>query len=173
MDSQSVHSDISANSSVSSTYRPHYRPFAPAKPLTDCQRRARLITSIQYRDTMIEQYSKMEKLPKCPANIPLFKIASDEKKSLIEKKEKLVSELAVLPPCLDPDCPDHTVLNPKIPETAMDLATKPPQKRKGSKVDSEGFVFPKKSARPTTPTKDPEPVEINNNFDSLNNDDTQ
>ncbi|GFR15249.1 hypothetical protein TNCT_335151 [Trichonephila clavata] len=120
--------------------------------------RARLITSIQLVDTMIEQYSKMEKLTKCPANIALFKLSLDEKKSSIEKKEKLVSVLAVLPACLDPDCPGHTVLSPKIPDTAMDLATKPPQKRKGTKVDSEGFVFPKKSARPTTPTKDPEPV---------------
>ncbi|GFQ77304.1 hypothetical protein TNCT_164981 [Trichonephila clavata] len=83
----------------------------------------------------------------------------------------MVSELAIIPPCIDPDCPDHTVLKPK--NSDPDLITKPPQKGKGIKTDKDGFVFPKRTARPMTPTKELEPIGTQNNFDNLENQDSQ
>ncbi|GFX13842.1 hypothetical protein TNCV_3421531 [Trichonephila clavipes] len=44
---------------------------------------------------------------------------------------------------------------------------KKPKKHKCKKQDSEGFVFPAKSARPTTPTQVPEPIPTQNNFENL------
>ncbi|GFT88249.1 hypothetical protein TNCV_2144551 [Trichonephila clavipes] len=41
------------------------------------------------------------------------------------------------------------------------------QKRKNEKEDSEGFAFPKKTARPITPTKVLEPLQTRNNFETL------
>ncbi|GFQ75610.1 hypothetical protein TNCT_638131 [Trichonephila clavata] len=69
--------------------------------------------------------------------------ANDEKERIdgIAKKEQLLSELAILPPCLDPDCPDHTTIKNKDNAIDHEIKTKPPQKRKGNKVDSKGFVF--------------------------------
>ncbi|GFX63453.1 hypothetical protein TNCV_622521 [Trichonephila clavipes] len=42
------------------------------------------------------------------------------------------------------------------------------KKRKNKKQDSEGFAFPTKSARPTTPTPVLEPIPTQNNFENLN-----
>ncbi|GFT34278.1 uncharacterized protein TNCV_2157441 [Trichonephila clavipes] len=41
------------------------------------------------------------------------------------------------------------------------------RKRKNEKEDSEGFAFPKKTARPITPTKTLEPLQTQNNFETL------
>ncbi|GFU60634.1 hypothetical protein TNCV_2753951 [Trichonephila clavipes] len=43
-------------------------------------------------------------------------------------------------------------------------------KRKTDKEDSEGFAFPKKTARPITPTKVLEPLQTQNNFETLTQD---
>ncbi|GFT88414.1 uncharacterized protein TNCV_1294371 [Trichonephila clavipes] len=83
-----------------------------------------------------------------------------------EEKERKVSELRNLPPCLDANCPDHTLLSPTklVPNSSKTIQS---QKRKSGKEDSEGFAFPKKTARPTTPTKVLEPLPTKNNFESL------
>ncbi|GFU90352.1 hypothetical protein TNCV_4947341 [Trichonephila clavipes] len=83
-----------------------------------------------------------------------------------EEKERKVSELRSLPPCLDANCPDHTILSPTklFPNSSKTIQS---QKRKSEKEDSEGFAFPKKTARPTTPTKVLEPLQTKNNFESL------
>ncbi|GFR01557.1 hypothetical protein TNCT_431341 [Trichonephila clavata] len=98
---------------------------------SDCKKRAWIISQIQQLETIITGYTKLEYLPKCPANSELLQMTMKEKKEAIRKRELMVSELAVIPPCIDPDCPDHTVLKPK--NTDPDLKTKPPQKRKGIK----------------------------------------
>ncbi|GFT88244.1 hypothetical protein TNCV_2144501 [Trichonephila clavipes] len=68
-----------------------------------------------------------------------------------EEKERKVSELRNLPPCLDANCPDHTLLSPTklVPNSSKTKIQS--QKRKNEKEDSEGFAFPKKTARPITP----------------------
>ncbi|GFV89006.1 hypothetical protein TNCV_4912061 [Trichonephila clavipes] len=97
------------------------------------------------------------------ASIP--KIEKKIKKNQ-EEKERKVSELRSLPPCLDANCPDHTILSPTrlFPNSSKTIQS---QKRKNEKEDSEGFAFPKKTARPTTPTKALEPLQTKNNFETL------
>ncbi|GFU10062.1 hypothetical protein TNCV_557731 [Trichonephila clavipes] len=41
---------------------------------------------------------------------------------------------------------------------------------KNTKTNSDDFVFPSKTARPTTPTKVLEPVEVQNSYDNLDED---
>ncbi|GFY04923.1 nucleic-acid-binding protein from transposon X-element [Trichonephila clavipes] len=83
----------------------------------------------------------------------------------------LVSELRTLPPCLDPDCTDHTIIS-KENDPALDNSKsndkKKPKKRKCKKQDLEGFAFPTKSARLTTPTQVLAPIPTQNNFENLN-----
>ncbi|GFV27672.1 transposon Ty3-I Gag-Pol polyprotein [Trichonephila clavipes] len=90
-----------------------------------------------------------------------------------EIKNNLVSELRILPPCLEPDCPDHTTIL-KANDPVLDFSNlkdkKKPKKRKSKKQDSEGFAFPSKSARPTTPTQVLEPILTQNNFENLSQD---
>ncbi|GFX56921.1 hypothetical protein TNCV_3566931 [Trichonephila clavipes] len=82
--------------------------------------------------------------------------------TLKEIKKRMVSELRTIPPCLDPDCTDHTIIS-KENEPTLDHSKpndkKKPRKCKNKKQDSEGFAFPTKSARPTTPTLVPEPIQ--------------
>ncbi|GFY52507.1 hypothetical protein TNIN_364141 [Trichonephila inaurata madagascariensis] len=85
-------------------------------------------------------------------------------------RETLVRELQLLAPCTVPDCPDHFSAqagsNAKKNPHSEEIKSKP-QKRKDSQDD---FVFPKKTVRPNSPIKTPEPVLTQNNFDSLQQD---
>ncbi|GFT88238.1 hypothetical protein TNCV_2144451 [Trichonephila clavipes] len=69
-----------------------------------------------------------------------------------EEKERKVSELRNLPPCLDANCPDHTLLSPTklVPNSSKTIQS---QKRKSEKEDSEGFAFPKKQPDRPPPLK--------------------
>ncbi|GFQ86890.1 hypothetical protein TNCT_392851 [Trichonephila clavata] len=80
---------------------------------SDCKKRAWIISQIQSLEEMINGYAKLESLPKCPANDELLQITSGAKKESIDRRQLMVSELANLLPCIDPDCPDHTVLKTK------------------------------------------------------------
>ncbi|GFW38605.1 hypothetical protein TNCV_3879741 [Trichonephila clavipes] len=66
-------------------------------------------------------------------------------------------------------CTDHTIISKENDSTPDNLKPndKKSQKRKSIKQDSEGFVFPTKSARPTTPTPVLEPIPTQNNFENL------
>ncbi|GFV82535.1 uncharacterized protein TNCV_3983251 [Trichonephila clavipes] len=71
-----------------------------------------------------------------------------------------------MPPCLDQSCPDHTELKIKSPQ--VDIPKKPPQKkRKNVKNNVDDFVFPNKTARPTTPTPVLQPIDVQNSFTDL------
>ncbi|GFU98561.1 hypothetical protein TNCV_3653921 [Trichonephila clavipes] len=55
-----------------------------------------------------------------------------------------------------------------VQRITLNLMTKRnPKKRKCKKQDSEGFAFPTKSARPTTPPQVPEPIPTQNNCENL------
>ncbi|GFX63430.1 hypothetical protein TNCV_3620331 [Trichonephila clavipes] len=84
-------------------------------------------------------------------------------------KEFKVSELRNIPPCLDTNCPEHTILKPPVLESQLSntKSKKQSQKRKTDKEDLEGFAFPKKTARPISPTKVLEPLQTQNNFETL------
>ncbi|GFT45973.1 hypothetical protein TNCV_3535481 [Trichonephila clavipes] len=110
--------------------------------------------------------------------------------AMIRRKEEMVSELKTLPPCTRLDCQDH-----KIPSTSVDeeinfetshpenenenkikINSKPnkkklSKKRKNkAKESTEEFIFPKKTARPISPTSTQDPIETNNNFSDLEQD---
>ncbi|GFS92116.1 hypothetical protein TNCV_1190791 [Trichonephila clavipes] len=119
---------------------------------------------IEITDQTISAYQKIIR----PHDIhdPIRDALAKAKKTKIN----LVSELRTLPPCTDPDCTDHTIIskeNDSTPDNLKPNDKKKSQKRKSIKQDSEGFVFPTKSARPTTPTPVLEPIPTQNNFESL------
>ncbi|GFQ67770.1 hypothetical protein TNCT_148361 [Trichonephila clavata] len=72
------------------------------KRMTNCKKRAWMASKIQQLEVLITGYAKLEFLPKCPANTHLLQMTRIEKKGAISKRDFLVSELAVIPPCLDP-----------------------------------------------------------------------
>ncbi|GFV51429.1 hypothetical protein TNCV_1107881 [Trichonephila clavipes] len=107
--------------------------------------------------------------------------------AMIRRKKEMVSELKTLPPCIISDCQDH-----KIPSTSVEEETNfepsPPvnenktkttskskkklcKKRKQKGKDStEEFIFPKKTARPISPTSTQDPIQTNNSFSDLEQD---
>ncbi|GFU07402.1 uncharacterized protein TNCV_2203571 [Trichonephila clavipes] len=113
------------------------------------------------------------------------------KQAMIRRKAEMVSELQTLPPCTISDCQDH-----KIPSTSVEeennFVPSPPvienkienktkinskskkkfsKKRKQKGKDStEEFIFPKKTARPISPTSTQDPIETNNSFSDLEQD---
>ncbi|GFW56741.1 hypothetical protein TNCV_4068211 [Trichonephila clavipes] len=98
-----------------------------------------------------------------------------------EAKAKLVSELRTMPPCLDNNYPGHSTLEPKANDISNEIEidksnhndndTPPsPQKRKNSKNNSDDFVFPSKTAPPTTPTPVLQPIDVQNSFSNLEQD---
>ncbi|GFT87376.1 hypothetical protein TNCV_413661 [Trichonephila clavipes] len=107
--------------------------------------------------------------------------------AMIRRKEEMVSELKTLPPCTISDCQDHK--NPsKSVEEEINFVPSPPanenkiktnskskkklsKKRKQKGKDStEEFIFPKKTARPISPTLTQDPIETNNSFSDLEQD---
>ncbi|GFR26859.1 hypothetical protein TNCT_22711, partial [Trichonephila clavata] len=95
--------------------RPEYkiRPPHLVNRQTDCQKRSAILSRLQQIDMLITGYNRLLSLPECPANANLKEMTMKEKIHGFEKKELLVSELATLPPCLDPDCPGHTTIKSK------------------------------------------------------------
>ncbi|GFT39531.1 uncharacterized protein TNCV_591581 [Trichonephila clavipes] len=100
----------------------------PAEPTTDCGKRRAAMTRLKNQETMIEGYRKF---------LTTFKEEKDEhgvhkqlRESLeetIAARDKLVSELRTMPPCLDQSCLDHTELKVKLPQ--VDVPKNPLRKR--------------------------------------------
>ncbi|GFT25391.1 hypothetical protein TNCV_182201 [Trichonephila clavipes] len=108
--------------------------------------------------------------------------------AMIRRKEEMVSELKTLPPCTRADCQDHKIpstsveeetnFEPSPPENEnnnIKTASKPKKKlckkrKQKSKDSTEEFIFPKKTARPISPTSTQNPIETNNSFSDLEQD---
>ncbi|GFV85218.1 uncharacterized protein TNCV_928491 [Trichonephila clavipes] len=103
--------------------------------------------------------------------------------AMARKKDELVSELKTLPPCTRDDCKEHKiptsliVEDSNINESTSDEINykvkkkKPSKKRKNKNKESlEEFIFPKKAARPVSPTSTQDPIETKNNFSDLEQD---
>ncbi|GFU19911.1 hypothetical protein TNCV_2962601 [Trichonephila clavipes] len=136
----------------------------PSPTISNCERRRRILADIESTDQSIAVYQQIVR----PHDIhdPIVEALAKAKKTKIN----LVSELRTLPPCTNPDCTDHTIIskeNDSTPDNLKPNDKKKSQKRKSIKQDSEGFVFPTKSARPTTPTPVLEPIPTQNNFENL------
>ncbi|GFT46011.1 hypothetical protein TNCV_3535691 [Trichonephila clavipes] len=103
---------------------------------------------------------------------------------MIRRKEEMVSELKTLPPCTRLDCQDHKIpsssvdeeinLEASLPENKINSKSnkkKLSKKRKNKgKEPTDEFIFPKKTARPISPTSTQDPIETNNNFSDLEQD---
>ncbi|GFY68060.1 hypothetical protein TNIN_25561 [Trichonephila inaurata madagascariensis] len=141
-------------------------------PVTDCQKRRQALDDIQSLDKNIATHrtilenekktGKTELIPKIQKRIDIF----------LEIRKKMASELRTMPPCLDPNCTDHTILKPNDSDSDLSHINdkKQSQKRKNNKQDLDGFAFPKKTTRPTTPTQVLQPIPTRNNFESRNQD---
>ncbi|GFY30535.1 uncharacterized protein TNCV_3522981 [Trichonephila clavipes] len=137
-----------------------------AEPTTDCGKRRAAMTRLNNQETMIEG---------CQNFLTIHKHTKDEHgvhkhireclEETIAARDKLVSELRTMPPCLDQSCPDHTELKAKLPQ--VDVPKNPSEKRKNVKNNADDFVFPNKTARPTTPTPVLQPIAVQNSFVDL------
>ncbi|GFX27880.1 nucleic-acid-binding protein from transposon X-element [Trichonephila clavipes] len=118
----------------------------PSPTISNCERCRRKLVDIEVMDMNIAVYQQIihNNSLKGPQDIDVLMM-----KNLEEYKETKIK--------LEPT-PDNLKSNNK----------KKPQKRKNKKQDSEGFAFPTKSARPTTPTPVLEPIPTQNNFENLN-----
>ncbi|GFU74851.1 uncharacterized protein TNCV_4961791 [Trichonephila clavipes] len=137
--------------------------------VTDCTLRRNTIRAMEKLEFELTNHMKSLLLSEAKGDMASIPKIEKKIKKNQEETERKVSELRSLPPCLDANCPDHTILTP----TKLFLnssKTIPSQKRKNEKEDSEGFAFPKKTARPTTPTKALEPLQTKNNFETLTSD---
>ncbi|GFU16670.1 hypothetical protein TNCV_4186781 [Trichonephila clavipes] len=115
------------------------------------------------------------------------------KQAMIRRKEEMVSELKTLPPCTISDCQDHKIPSTSVEEENNFFCSLPlllmknkienkikinskskkkfSKKRKQKGKDStEEFIFPKKTARPISPTSTQDPIETNNSFSDLEQD---
>ncbi|GFY60980.1 uncharacterized protein TNIN_238351 [Trichonephila inaurata madagascariensis] len=152
----------------------------PAEPITitDCKKRRLAVERIERQNVLIEGYKRFLCQEKnCNGDkTQVYKSLQEALIETLEARDNLVSELRILPPCLDINCPDHLTLNSNnndvdmIPSDTKVNDKKSSHKRKKSKGSSDGFVFPNKTARPITPTPVLKPIETNNTFDNLEQD---
>ncbi|GFS60338.1 uncharacterized protein TNIN_232371 [Trichonephila inaurata madagascariensis] len=172
-----------STSSRSSTPIRTGMPKPATQPISDCERRRISITRLERQNILIDGYKKFLIAERNNSNST--GIAEDIEMNLqetIQARDKLVSELRTLPPCLDVNCPDHSTLKSKDNDNLNDSdndiemispnvnSKKSSLKRKNSKGSSDGFVFPSKSARPITPTPVLNPIVTSNSFDYLEQD---
>ncbi|GFX64449.1 retrovirus-related Pol polyprotein from transposon TNT 1-94 [Trichonephila clavipes] len=142
----------------------------PSSTLSNCERRRIRIAAIESVDRNIAPHENIMQEDLSNSSLKEDEAFLKNVDTLKEIKNRMVSELRTIPPCLDPDCTDHTIIS-KENEPTLDNSKpndkKKPRKRKSKKQDSEGFAFPTKSSRPTTPTLVPEPIPTQNNFENL------
>ncbi|GFS45154.1 hypothetical protein TNIN_52441 [Trichonephila inaurata madagascariensis] len=121
-------------------------------PVTDCERRT--MDAIQSVDKNIATHRAIIEKEKASGNhgyIPSIQKSIDV---FLEIKKNMVSELRTIPPCLDPNCTDHTIL--KSNDSVLDLSNlndkKQPQKRKIKKIRM-ALPFPRKLLDPSPQRK--------------------
>ncbi|GFR19336.1 hypothetical protein TNCT_647522 [Trichonephila clavata] len=136
------------------------------------------------------------KRPDTEQNIPLKEVIRNQIKEHQQGKHAALAELDSLPPCILPNCGSCSSTNmppstfSTMPEeSTAKIATPPPnnekdtktnednpqlkrknkKKRKKTKDVTDDFVFPKRTARPTSPTPS-EPIATANSFSDLESD---
>ncbi|GFS85360.1 hypothetical protein TNCV_75861 [Trichonephila clavipes] len=135
-------------------------------PMSDCMKRRLAIKFMEKLDYELTAHMKTLVNNRARGDMAIIPQLEKMIKNQ-EEKERKVSELRTIPPCLDANCPDHTLLFPITSEPKSSKLKNQSQKRKNEKEDLEGFAFPKKTARPITPTKALEPLQTQNNFETL------
>ncbi|GFY58288.1 hypothetical protein TNIN_444151 [Trichonephila inaurata madagascariensis] len=145
-------------------------------PITDCQRFKMTINKLHVAEDAILHYEEQVQ-----NSLPEKK--KDGFKSLLKLKrqegEAVVRELNILPPCTNLDCSDHysaladssnSKKNSHSEKIKSNVKKSKAQKRKDCKDNQDDLVFPKKTIRPSTPIKTPEPVVTQNDFENLEQD---
>ncbi|GFU10761.1 hypothetical protein TNCV_2387661 [Trichonephila clavipes] len=135
--------------------------------MSDCMRRRKAIRDLDKLELEIAKHQTALVFNQAKGDWKSAQHLEKKIKMNEDEKERMVSELRNLPPCLEANCPDHTVLPQSNPVPDLNKNKIQSQKRKNEKEDSEGFAFPKKTARPITPTKALEPLQTRNNFETL------
>ncbi|GFT61454.1 uncharacterized protein TNCV_138691 [Trichonephila clavipes] len=125
----------------------------PETPMTVCERRRKAMIRLQQQNTMIAGYKNYLKNPILTrAEDKVHKEMDIQLKLTMDAREKLVSELRTMPPCLVFNCPDHTTLETKnsVPKSltenpiSNEIDKIPSQKRKNIKNNSVTLSFPVK-----------------------------
>ncbi|GFS50449.1 hypothetical protein TNIN_185241 [Trichonephila inaurata madagascariensis] len=103
----------------------------PSPPLSNCEMRRRAMATIQSMDTNITtNQSIIDNEKKNGYHVDTHAMQKNIE-TILEIKQTMVSELRTMPPCLEPDCPDHTILKPV--DSVLDLTNlkdkKQPQHR--------------------------------------------
>ncbi|GFT69040.1 hypothetical protein TNCV_2175011 [Trichonephila clavipes] len=134
-----------------------------------CEKLRDTVTGISALHLSLQESSLHLSLPS-PQNsfTELYRMSTQ---AMIMRKEEMVSELKTLPPCTRNDCNEHKIpttsvveennLNVPPPELTNKKGTKNKklcEKRKNKgKESTEEFIFPKKTARPVSPTSSQPP----------------
>ncbi|GFT59714.1 hypothetical protein TNCV_4693131 [Trichonephila clavipes] len=159
--------------------------FSPIKfdQVSACEKLRDTVTGIS---TLHKSIYGMDERSPSPRNT--FKdLYLSSTQAMIRRKEEMVSELKTLPPCTRADCQDHKIpstsveeetnFEPSPPENENNIKTASKPKKKLCKnvsrnvrIHSEEFIFPKKTARPISPTSTQDPIETNNSFSDLEQD---
>ncbi|GFY78944.1 hypothetical protein TNIN_15511 [Trichonephila inaurata madagascariensis] len=156
-------SDMDLNSENSGYSSQSSRSGSPNSTISskECRKLKNVMKRIRTVDKDIKKFESLILKHKTGAHTEGYK--SSLKRSR-KTRETLVRELQFLAPCTVPDCPDHfsalagsfnTRKNPHSEEIKSKLKISKAQKRKDNQDD---FVFPKKTVRPNSPIKTPEPV---------------
>ncbi|GFY56661.1 uncharacterized protein TNIN_467811 [Trichonephila inaurata madagascariensis] len=172
-----------SSKSRSSTPTRSGTPKPAKRTISDCERRRLAIERLERQNVLIDGYKRflLQERTNNRDQTEVYQNLEDCLRETLEAKDRLVSELRIMPPCLDVNCPDHTTLKSKnnvnhndndsdIEMIASNINDKSSLKRKNSKGSSDGFVFPSKTARPITPTPVLNPIEMNNSFENLEQD---
>ncbi|GFY64939.1 hypothetical protein TNIN_78801 [Trichonephila inaurata madagascariensis] len=142
--------------------------------LSACQKKKQGLEAISTMDKTIAGHRIILENEKKTGRPELALQIQKSIENFLEIRKKMVSELRTMPPCLDPNCTDHTILKSNDSDPDLSLSNvndkKQSYKRKNNKQDLEGFAFPKKTIRPTTPTQVLQPIPTRNNFEMLNQD---
>ncbi|GFY71289.1 hypothetical protein TNIN_116862 [Trichonephila inaurata madagascariensis] len=155
-------SDMDLNSESSGYSSQSSRSGSPNSTISskECRKLKNVMKRIRTVDKDIKKFESLILNHKTGAHTEGYK--SSLKRSR-KTRETLVRELQFLAPCTVPDCPDHfsalagsfnTRKNPQSEEIKSKLKISKTQKRKDNQDD---FVFPKKTVRPNSPIKTPEP----------------
>ncbi|GFR14007.1 hypothetical protein TNCT_385701 [Trichonephila clavata] len=169
----------------------------PPDSQCSCSRRIDLKSTVVAEDACIVNFSEFIDIPDTDHNIHLKEIVRKQIMEHQQGKDAALIELESLPPCNNPTCPNYrkTNLNSKtpspMPEEPKIIVDNPPiitnnnnnetpeanplpkrkqkKKRKKPKDSTDDFVFPKKTARPSSPTAS-EPIATAKSFSDLESD---
>ncbi|GFY46601.1 hypothetical protein TNIN_66961 [Trichonephila inaurata madagascariensis] len=112
-----------ANSNISRSSNSSRCPTPKPEPKTDCERRRLAIERLERQDIMINGYKKymMQERTSNKEQSTAYYSLEEALQETLEAKEKLVSELRTLPPCLDVNCPDHSILKTNDNDNDVDM----------------------------------------------------